>query len=49
MTAAIGDAFASGVHAGVAVIAAVFLCAALASAFLYTTDRTTPPLRRTDA
>ncbi|MEU7304961.1 hypothetical protein [Streptomyces sp. NPDC007206] len=34
VTAAIGDTFASGVHAGMAVIAAVFLCAALASAFL---------------
>ncbi|WP_338017631.1 MFS transporter [Streptomyces adustus] len=34
VTAAVGDAFTSGVHAGVIVIAAVFLCAALASALL---------------
>jgi DHA2 family methylenomycin A resistance protein-like MFS transporter/DHA2 family multidrug resistance protein-like MFS transporter len=34
VTAAIGDAFTSGVHVGLTVIAAVFLCAALASALL---------------
>ncbi|MFJ9822032.1 MFS transporter [Streptomyces sp. NPDC101151] len=34
VTAAVGDAFTSGVHAGMTVIAAVFLCAALASALL---------------
>jgi DHA2 family methylenomycin A resistance protein-like MFS transporter/DHA2 family multidrug resistance protein-like MFS transporter len=34
VTAAIGDAFTSGIHAGMTVIAAVFLCAALASALL---------------
>ncbi|MGW5303610.1 MFS transporter [Streptomyces griseoluteus] len=34
VTAAIGDAFTSGVHAGLVVIAALFLCAALASALL---------------
>ncbi|MEU9921751.1 MFS transporter [Streptomyces griseoluteus] len=34
VTAAIGDAFTSGVHAGLVVITAVFLCAALASALL---------------
>ncbi|WP_153546695.1 hypothetical protein [Streptomyces sp. RB17] len=34
MTAAVGDVCISGVHAGMAVIAAVFLCAALASVLL---------------
>ncbi|MEU2338381.1 hypothetical protein ABZ608_33210 [Streptomyces sp. NPDC013172] len=34
VTAAIGDAFTSGIHVGMTVIAAVFLCAALASALL---------------
>ncbi|MGW1806420.1 MFS transporter [Streptomyces sp. NPDC002078] len=34
VTAAIGDAFTSGVHAGMTVITAVFLCAAVASALL---------------
>ncbi|MFF7977571.1 MFS transporter [Streptomyces sp. NPDC007901] len=34
VTAAVGDAFTSGVHAGMTVVAAVFLCAALASALL---------------
>jgi DHA2 family methylenomycin A resistance protein-like MFS transporter/DHA2 family multidrug resistance protein-like MFS transporter len=34
VTAAVGDAFTSGVHTGMAVIAVVFLCAALASALL---------------
>ncbi|WP_433451812.1 MFS transporter [Streptomyces sp. CA-142005] len=34
VTAAVGDAFTSGVHAGMTVITAVFLCAALASALL---------------
>ncbi|MFI5793439.1 MFS transporter [Streptomyces sp. NPDC051677] len=34
VTAAVGDAFTSGVHAGMAVIAALFLFAALAAAFL---------------
>ncbi|KOG71230.1 MULTISPECIES: MFS transporter [Streptomyces] len=34
VTAAVGDAFTSGVHAGMAVVAVVFLCAALASALL---------------
>ncbi|GAA3028137.1 MFS transporter [Streptomyces glomeratus] len=34
VTAAVGDAFTSGVHAGMTVIAVVFLCAALAAAFL---------------
>lgn len=34
VTAAIGDAFTSGVHAGMVVVAVVFLCAALASALL---------------
>jgi MFS family permease len=34
VTAAVGDAFTSGVHTGMAVVATVFLCAALVSAFL---------------
>jgi DHA2 family methylenomycin A resistance protein-like MFS transporter/DHA2 family multidrug resistance protein-like MFS transporter len=34
VTAAVGDAFTSGVHAGMAVVAVVFLCAALSSALL---------------
>ncbi|MGW2488370.1 hypothetical protein ACWCV9_14295 [Streptomyces sp. NPDC001606] len=34
VTAAVGDAFTSGVHAGLTVIAAVFPRAALASALL---------------
>ncbi|GAA3135330.1 MFS transporter [Streptomyces echinatus] len=34
VSAAIGDAFTSGVHSGMTVIAAVFLCAALTSALL---------------
>ncbi|MEU6370096.1 hypothetical protein ABZ876_31325 [Streptomyces sp. NPDC046931] len=34
VTAAVADAFTSGVHAGMAVIAVVFLCAALAAALL---------------
>ncbi len=34
VTAAVGDAFTSGVHAGMTVVAVVFLCAALASALL---------------
>ncbi|MGY5058960.1 MFS transporter [Streptomyces sp. 900105755] len=34
VTAAVGDAFTSGVHVGMAVVAAVFLCAAVASALL---------------
>ncbi|MFK0280338.1 MFS transporter [Streptomyces sp. NPDC090499] len=34
VTAAVGDAFTSGVHIGTAVVAAVFLCAAVASALL---------------
>ncbi|MER7182372.1 hypothetical protein ABT404_23280, partial [Streptomyces hyaluromycini] len=34
VTAAVGDAFTSGVHVGMTVVAAVFLCAALVSALL---------------
>ncbi|MEU6776975.1 MFS transporter [Streptomyces sp. NPDC046759] len=34
VTAAVGDAFTSGVHVGMTVVTAVFLCAALASALL---------------
>ncbi|MGV9563780.1 MFS transporter [Streptomyces sp. NPDC003480] len=34
VTAAVADAFTAGVHAGMAVIAGVFLCAALAAVFL---------------
>ncbi|WP_345443723.1 MFS transporter [Actinoallomurus vinaceus] len=47
VTAAVGDAFTSGIHAGMTVIAAVFLCAALI-AFVFVNNRphTTNPVNK---